>query len=297
MTDQHRAYRFAIAAVVLWSTVASAFKLTLQHVSPVQLLFYASLFSTLILATVLTARGQLRVALACGARDYGRSLLLGLLNPLAYYLILFEAYDRLPAQEAQTLNYTWGLTLPLLSVPLLRQRIGKRDLVALVLGYAGVFVISTRGDVTGFRLSDPMGVGLALGSAFIWALYWIYNTKDQRDPVACLFLSFLLATPLTFAAYAILSDVALPSWRGLAGCAYVGAFEMSVTFSLWLAALKHSENTAKVSTLIFASPFISLLLIRVFVGEAILPSTILGLLLIVGGLTVQRIRAKGGQMA
>jgi hypothetical protein len=32
---------------------------------------------------------------------------------------LFEAYDRLPAQVAQALNYTWALTLTLLAVPVL----------------------------------------------------------------------------------------------------------------------------------------------------------------------------------
>jgi drug/metabolite transporter (DMT)-like permease len=62
---------------------------------------------------------------------------------------------------------------------------------------------------------------------------------------------------------------------------------MSVTFVLWLVALRSSVNTAKVSMLIFISPFFSLVLIHFLLGEDILPSTIVGLLFIVAGLLIQ----------
>jgi drug/metabolite transporter (DMT)-like permease len=295
MEAHRRGYFLALAAVVLWSTVASAFKLTLRHVDHVQLLFYSSLFSTAILGVILVAQRKLRPAMSCTRRQYGRSLLLGILNPTLYYLILFKAYDLLPAQEAQPLNYTWGLTLPLLSVPLLGQRLRGRDIGALLLGYAGVVVISTHGNPLSFRLSDPLGVALALGSAFVWALYWIYNLRDDRDPVVCLFLSFLFALPLTAIACATLSTLQLPGVEGLIGMAYTGAFEMSVTFVLWLSALKLAVNTARVSTLIFASPFLSLVFIHFTLGESILPSTVGGLALIVAALVLQRIGGRKKQ--
>jgi len=210
------------------------------------------------------------------------------LNPAVYYLVLFKAYDLLPAQEAQPLNYTWALTLSLLSIPLLKQRLSLWEIAALILGYAGVFVISTHGDFTAFRLSNPLGVALALGSAFIWALYWIYNTKDPRDPVVCLFLSFAFGLPWTFVICLFFSSLHLSTIQGLLGTAYVGCFEMSVTFVLWLLALRSSVSTARVSMLIFISPFFSLVFIRFFVGERILPSTIVGLGLLVAGLLLQR---------
>jgi drug/metabolite transporter (DMT)-like permease len=288
MRAQKRAYLFGMAAVLLWSTVASAFKLTLRYVDPIQLLFYSSFFSTVMLAAILAWRGKLRSVLSGTRREYTRSMLLGALNPTLYYFVLFKAYDLLPAQEAQPLNYTWGIVLPFLSIPLLGQRMSGRDTAALVLGYAGVVVISTHGDLAGFRLSHPFGVALALGSAFIWALYWIFHTKDSRDPVVCLFLSFASGLPLTFLLCLFFSSLHIRSIEGLAGTAYVGCFEMSITFVLWLLALRSSENTAKTSMLIFVSPFFSLVPIHYIVGERILPSTIAGLVLIVMGLVIQR---------
>jgi drug/metabolite transporter (DMT)-like permease len=55
-----------------------------------------------------------------------------------------------------------------------------------------------------------------------------------------------------------------------------------------------SEATAKVSNLIFLSPFISLIFIRFVVGERILPSSIIGLGFIAGGILIQR-TVKGGR--
>jgi drug/metabolite transporter (DMT)-like permease len=80
------------------------------------------------------------------------------------------------------------------------------------------------------------------------------------------------------------------NFYGLVGAIYVGLFEMGITFVLWLSALKLSENTAKVGNLIFISPFLSLVFIRVFVGEEILMSTLLGLALIITGLIAQQIK-------
>lgn len=288
MTRQTRATLYALATVLLWSTVASAFKLSLRHLDPPQLLLYASAASALALAGILAVQGRLGVLLTYTRAQYLRSLLLGLLNPFLYYLVLFQAYDRLPAQEAQALNYTWAITLALLSVPLLGQRMRRADVAGGLVSYAGVVVIATRGDLLGLRFSDPFGVALALGSTVLWSLYWIANTRDDRDPAAGLLLNFLFGLPFVLAYCAVFSEVRVADPRALLGAAYVGLFEMGVTFVLWLRALRLSENTARVGNLIFLSPFLSLVFLRTLVGEAILPSTFAGLAFIVTGLAVQQ---------
>ena len=84
-----------------------------------------------------------------------------------------------------------------------------------------------------------------------------------------------------------LGELRIPSLYGVLGITYVGLFEMGITFLIWLKALKLSENTARVGNLIFVAPFLSLVFIRLFVGEDILASTFVGLLLIVAGLVLQ----------
>ncbi len=80
-------------------------------------------------------------------------------------------------------------------------------------------------------------------------------------------------------------------WQGWLAVSYVGLFEMGITFVLWLSALKLTTNTAKISNLIFISPFISLLLLATIIGETIAPSTIIGLGLIIVGLMIQQLKS------
>ena len=289
MRNQTKAYAYALTTVLLWSTVASAFKLSLRHMDHFQLLVYASGVSILVLSVILVVQGRWRLVLSYSGRQYGQSLALGILNPFLYYLVLFKAYDLLPAQEAQPLNYTWALTLAFLSVPLLGQRLGVREVLAGLVSYSGVVVIAVRGDVTGLRFSDPLGVALALGSTVIWALYWIYNTKDHRDPVAGLWLNFVFGFPFVLAACWIFSDLRMDSLSGLLGAAYVGTFEMGLTFVCWLMALRLATHAAQVGYLIFISPFLSLVVINLLVGEAIRLNTLAGLGLIIAGLVVQHV--------
>ena len=287
MRNQTKAYAYGLTTVLLWSTVASAFKLSLRHVDHFQLLLVACAVSILVLSVILVVQGRWRLVLSYSGRQYGQSLALGLLNPFLYYLVLFKAYDLLPAQEAQPLNYTWALALAFLSVPLLGQRLGVRDVLAGLVSYSGVVVISVRGDVSGLHFSDPLGVVLALGSTVIWALYWIYNTKDERDPVAGLWLNFVFGFPFVLATCWLFSDLRVASMAGLLGAAYVGTFEMGVTFVCWLMALRLAANAAQVGYLIFISPFLSLVFISLLVGEVIRVTTMAGLGLIVAGLVVQ----------
>jgi drug/metabolite transporter (DMT)-like permease len=286
--QQQKAYAYATVTVLLWSTVATAFKLSLRYLDPLQLLLYANAVSIVVLGAVLVAQHKLGLLAQYSGRALARCTALGALNPFLYYIVLFKAYDLLPAQEAQPLNYTWAITLAILSIPLLKQKLGLTELGAILISYFGVVVISTHGDLLALRFSNTAGVALALGSTVIWALYWIYNTKDQNDPVASLFLNFVFGFPLVLLTTVTFSSVAVNVNKGLLGALYVGVFEMGITFVLWLKALRLSSSTAKVSTLIFFSPFLSLVFIHFLVGEQILLSTIAGLVFIVAGNVLQQ---------
>jgi drug/metabolite transporter (DMT)-like permease len=162
--------------------------------------------------------------------------------------------------------------------------------LALLVSYCGVVVISTEGKPFSFQFTDPLGVGLALASTIVWALYWIYNTRDSRDPVVGLFVNFLCSFPFVLGYYLLTTDVRMPHVNGLLGAAYVGTFEMGACFVLWLLAMKTTDSTAKISNLIFLSPFLSLIFIYFLVGEKILAATFIGLILIVAGLFCQRLK-------
>jgi drug/metabolite transporter (DMT)-like permease len=286
------AYAYAAVAVLFWATSASAFELSLRYVGVLPLLLSASVTSTVIFFLYLAVSGKWRLLRAFTKRDYLWSAGLGLLNPFLYYLILFKAYSLLLAQEAQPINFVWPLTLVLLSIPLLGQHIRLVSILAILLSFSGVVVIATHpsrpADILAFRFSSGTGVLLALGSTVVWSLFWIYNTKDRRDAAARLALNFLFASGYILVTILLFHRAQGGHWKGLLGGMYVGAFEMGITFLCWLKALKSAKTTAHVVNLIYLVPFLSLVLIRLVVGEDILPSTIVGLLLIVAGIVLQK---------
>ncbi|WP_163133442.1 DMT family transporter [Agarivorans sp. Alg241-V36] len=292
MNSQTKAYVFGISAVLMWSTVATAFKLALQWLSPIQLVLLASVTSILLLSGVLLWQRKLPLALSYAKQRPGFFLLVGAINPFLYYLVLFKAYELLPAQQAQSLNYTWAITLALLAVPFLKQQLRKQDLIAMAFGYFGVLVIATRGDLLSMQFDSVLGVVLALFSTLLWAGYWIINTRNSGDPVASLLVAFCFSLPMVLA-YCWWSD-GLPSFNAKAwlGAAYVGLFEMGIAFVCWVLALKFTNNTARISNLIFISPFLSLFFISYFLNEVIEPATYLGLVLIISGLLIQQWRGK-----
>jgi drug/metabolite transporter (DMT)-like permease len=112
--------------------------------------------------------------------------------------------------------------------------------------------------------------------------------KDQREAVTKLFLNFCFGFLYIFITIMVIKGFTIPSWQGVAGSVYLGFFEMGIPFVLWLRALKLSTTTAKVTNLIYLSPFISLLFIHFAVGETILFSTVTGLILIVSGIIMQQ---------
>lgn len=289
MVNQRKAYIYAISTVLIWSTVASAFKISLRTLPPAHLLLYANLASVLLLGVILLLRRELGIALPKNRSELLRSAGLGILNPFLYYLILLQAYSLLPAQEAQPLNNTWAITLSILAVPFLKQKLSLPEIFAILVSYFGVVVISTHGEPFGMNFSDPFGVALALGSTIVWALYWIFNIRDSRPPLAGLFMNFLCALPVTLFYCLVFTEMQLPDLTGFLGAVYVGCFEMGISFVLWLQALKYTASTAKISSIAFMLPFFSLIMIHFLVGEEILPSTFYGLVLIVAGLFLQQI--------
>jgi len=145
--DQQKSYLYAIISILLWSTVASAFKISLKYVDFMQLLLYSSGTSATVLFIILFIQKKSLHLFTYSKKNYLMSILLGFLNPFLYYTVLFKAYSVLPAQEAQPLNYTWPLMLVLLSIPLLKQKIAMKSIFAIIISFTGVVIIGTGGNI------------------------------------------------------------------------------------------------------------------------------------------------------
>lgn len=293
MRTQTKSYLLAILAVLFWATVATAFKIALKDLDFIQFLFIATLTASFVLFVILVVQKKINRLFKITTKDLFVTLLLSVLNPTAYYLVLFKAYSLLPAQMAQSLNYTWPIILVILSTIFLKQKLKIKTIISFIISFLGVLVISFKGK---FFVQDDVslfGVGLAVGSSLIWASYWIFNTKSKLDNIVKLFYNFLFGTIIITLLMFIFSEIPLnASLESLWAAIYSGVFEMGLTFVVWNLALKLTSQTSKISNLIFMSPFLSLIFISVILHERILISTILGLIIIITGIVIDKIRKK-----
>jgi drug/metabolite transporter (DMT)-like permease len=288
MDRSKQSYLYAGLAILFWSTIPTAFKISLHELDILPVLTIASITSSLVLFVILTLTGNLKHISESTSKDLMASAFMGFVNPFIYYLILLKAYSLLPAQVAQPLNMIWPMVLMFLSVIMLHQKTKRKSFIALFISFAGVYIISSQGNPLSPGHADPAGVLLALGSSLFWALYFILNMKDKREESVKLFLNFLFAS-----IYLVSAMTMTGMWKtdfglmGVVTSAYLGIFEMGITFFLWLKALQTASSTDKISNLVYIGPFISLIFVHFILQEPIYYTTPAGLLLIISGILVQ----------
>ena len=251
----------ASVAVLCWSTVATAFKIALSHLTVFSMLYVATATALLIFAITLIFSGDWRKLGHIPARMWGVTALMGLVNPTVYYLVLFQAYDMLPAQIAQPVNYLWPVVLLVLLAIFGHQRIPGAKYIGMAVSLGGVIMISMGGKgITGSV--SPAGLALCFGSAFLWALYWMLNDrfKNELPQSVSLFLSFMF------------------------GLAYLTVGSLFIPLICFGIAVRITPNPALVNQMCYLAPFLSLFLISMVLGEPIMPTTYVGLALIIAGI-------------
>jgi len=288
-----QSYIYAGLAILFWSTVPTAFKISLSELDVLPMLTIASITSTIVFIIVVVAEGNAKLLIKSSPGELLNSAILGFINPFLYYLILLRAYQLLPAQVAQPLNMIWPIILVFLSVPFLGQKIVRKSYIALFISFIGVYIIASQGKLFNHSQADIKGVLLATGSSVFWAFYFILNVKDRRNEAVKLLLNFAFGS-----IYLIITIIIVGKWntaaslKGIMSSIYVGIFEMGITFLFWLKALQMASTTAKVSNLVYLAPFISLVFIHFIIHEPVYYTTPIGLIFIISGIFIQNKRSK-----
>lgn len=296
MTNQNRAFLYAGLTVLMWSTIATALKLALAGLSPTPLILAAMGTALAVLGGLLALKGKQ----AGGLADIPTMTRGDWLNILAqggilfcYYSLLLNAFDGLPAQVAQPINSTWALVLALFSAWLLHQSLSLKEFLCMLLAYGGVVIVATGGSSGALGPIRLGSLACVMGSTVLNAVYWLVNAKGRVARQLSLFLSFGVAALLGLGWLAATETLFRPlphplPWSSLGAAVTVGLFEMGIPFILWSSALRLSTSIARVSTLSFLVPFLSLFWVSLILREPIAASTLAGLACIVSGTFLQQ---------
>lgn len=118
-----------------------------------------------------------------------RSLLLRGAFTLGAWLCYYNAAKHLLYGQLVTIYYAAPIIITLLSIPLLKERVGVARWMAVLLGFIGVVIACEPGD---FKVELP--VWMTLGAAFMWAMSTILlrKTSSSESTLLQMFISNLI---------------------------------------------------------------------------------------------------------
>lgn len=219
MSDASVGIGLMLLATLLFTCMDSIGK-ALSAIYPVQQVIWARYFFQFALMLLLIPR--LGIAGLLWTRWPGAHIARGLLLTIATYCMI-TAISIVPLADAYTITFIAPLLVTLLSIPLLKERVGPRRLSAVVIGFVGVLIV--------FRpIAAPVhwAMLLPLITAACFAAYQILTRKVSYDSRETAFMMlFYLAWVGTAVMTAIVphywQTVAAGDWAWMTGMGALGA--------------------------------------------------------------------------
>lgn len=282
------AYFYLALCIIFWAAIPVVSKKILIELNNIQMLFYSTIISFLVLFFVNIFQKKLTLLKQYSVKDYFNMFFLGFLGAYFCYLILYKAFSIAGAQEVFILAYTWPIMVIILGFLILKEQPTLKKIGAIIISFSGIIVIITNGHIENFNISNFSGDSLALFYAFIFALFSVLGKKFKYDQTVSAMIFFLSALILMIPTVFFLSTFKLPSIGVWFWLFLNGFFINGITYIFWFKALK--APTHIISNLLYLTPFLSLVYIYIFLGEKILISSFIGLAVIAFGIILQSIK-------
>jgi drug/metabolite transporter (DMT)-like permease len=234
------------------------------------------------------------IALFQGVR-LGRSgtsvLLLGGIGQSIIAVLTLSALEFIPAATLAFLFYTYPAWVAIIARVRHSEPLSPPRLFALLLSLAGIFVMV---GAPGGATLHPVGVGLALVGALLYAIYipLIEALGKNLPPVAtAMYMSAGAAVVLTVLAAAkgeLTADLHMTAWRAILGLSLVSTVGAFLMFLNGLRVLG-PVRTAIISTV---EPFFTALLGAWVLSQPLTRTTLAGGLLIATAVVILQLRSK-----
>ncbi len=241
--------------------------------TPIPLLFLRFGIASLCMLPVLLIKGT--------PLPRGRVLLgLGLMGGIGYVgqaLAYFTALTLIPAGLVALLLYLYPAIVTMLAVVVLKERISKWKVAALLIALGGM--ILTIGPAGGGQF---LGVIFGLGAAFIYSIYILVGSRITKQVDAIQSSAVvIISAAIVSGALVALRGPALPAtvsgWASVVAIALLSTVLAIVTFFAGLARV----GPTNASTLSTIEPAVTVVLAAVVLGETISPVQLLGGVLII----------------
>ena len=179
---------------VIWGVNLVAVKYLLNDLSPVNLILVRFITGSLLLFLLLFFLEDVKVPI----RDIWRLALLGAMGITIYQFLFTYALKYTSAVNVGILINMSPIYGGFLSALLGYERFARKRIIAIVVGFLGVFILMTKGDWRVLFSGDIRGNALALLASLSWGLYTILSKPllDKHSPLKVTSYSMLAGSVL-----------------------------------------------------------------------------------------------------
>lgn len=281
-----KSYFFAGVSILFWSTFATISKLMLGSFNNFQVLCINSLLAAAALLVINIVTKKYKILKNYRLKDYVIMALIGLPGTFFYYVFYYAGADILTsASQAFIINYMWPIMSVVFACIILKEKLTIRKIAAIIMSFVGVVVVAG-GDIMNFSNDTLKGVCLCFSGAVMYGLFTALNKKMKYETSIAMMINFFVSFLLTGCIIVIRGEFFTFNILQFAGFLWGGVFSMGIANTTWILALS-GANTAKISNLAYITPFLSLIWTSLILKDAISLYSVIGLVIIVGGILIQ----------
>lgn len=288
-----RAIAMGLAFAVMWSSAFTSARIIVADAAPLHALALRFLISGLIGVGIAWAMGQ---SWRLTRAQWRATILFGICQNALYLGLNFVAMQTVQASLAAIIASTMPLLVALASWLLLGERLRPLGIVGLFAGLGGVALIM------GARLTagvDPYGVALCgMGVlALTFATLALRSATSGGNFLMVVGLQMLIGSvALGVAAVALEEPFLRPSWPVAIAFIYTTLVPGLAATWVWFLLVDRIGAT-RAATFHFLNPFFGVAIAALFLGEALGPRDVLGVLIIMAGILAVQIARQSGRRA
>ncbi|MGN0333559.1 MAG: DMT family transporter [Lachnospiraceae bacterium] len=284
-----RVYCMAAFSIFCWGTMAPISKLLLSDLGNMEVLGYGSAIASVTLFAVLLISGQWRCFREYSFMDFVQLAAIGTVGYFLYSAFYYEGLAILPAQTACILNYLWPVFTVCLSNVILKEPLSLSKLAALFISFLGTAAVMFRPGGEFMAGKQMAGYLCCILAALLYAFFNVLNKKKGGNQRINMFIYISVSAVLALFCCAG-AGFTIPVKRQIPGLLWLGICIDALGFLMWAEALQQSK-TVSLANAAYMTPVVSLVLSAVLLHEPIYITSVIGLVLILGGFFMQLLYA------
>lgn len=283
------AYLKPLLATIFWGVSFIATKTALTELTPLMIIILRLLLGIIFLVILAVA----------GKKDFSIKLKQHVFILLLAAIAVFHLWIQVTGlQFTSAANTGWiigtaPIFMAIMGVIFFKEKISLKQLVGIILAFAGLILLISKGSFTSIDFISNKGDFLVLASAFTWGVYSMVNKKislSYPPLMTILYLFIMMAVlilPFTVNKNTLLHLEHLSS-IGWMAIIFLGIFCSGVSYVLWAQSLKDMDSS-KVGAFLYFEPFVTVFSAWIFLNETItLLMLISGMIIIAGVVIVNR---------